>query len=93
VYSKVNQLTYSHSFLDSFPIQTITEFSVEFPVLYSRSLLVIYFVFGSEYKSVFQFISPPLNSDNNKFVFYIYNCLCFVEKFICTLILDFTYKR
>ena len=73
MYKKVNQLTYIHSFLDSFPIQTIKEFSVEFPVLYSRFLLVTYFVYSSEYKSIFQFLSPPLNSDNNKFVFYICN--------------------
>ena len=32
--------TYSHSFLDSFPIQIITETWVEFPVLYSRSLVI-----------------------------------------------------
>ena len=30
-----------HSFLDSFPIQVITECIVEFPVVYSRFLLII----------------------------------------------------
>ena len=30
--------------LDSFPMWTITEYWVEFPVLYSRFLLVIYFI-------------------------------------------------
>ena len=30
-----------HSFLDSFPIQVITECVVEFPVVYSRFLLII----------------------------------------------------
>ena len=39
--------TYIHSFLDSFPIQVITEYWEEFPVLYSRSLLVIYFIYSS----------------------------------------------
>ena len=30
------------SFLDSSPIQVIMEYSVEFPVLYSKSLIVVY---------------------------------------------------
>ena len=43
--------TYIHSFLDSFPIQVITEYWVEFPVLYSKDPFLflykfIYFVFG-----------------------------------------------
>ena len=55
--------TYIHSFLDSFPIQVITEYWVEFPVLYSRSLIVIYFIYGSVYMSIpiSQFIPPPLS--------------------------------
>ena len=54
--------TYIHSFLDSFPIEAITEYWVEFPVLYSRSILVICFIYSSVYMSVlvFQFIPPPL---------------------------------
>ena len=39
--------TYIHSFLDSFPIQAITEHWVEYPMLYSRSLLVTYFIYSS----------------------------------------------
>lgn len=31
-------------FLDSFPVQTIAEYWVKFPVLYSGFLLVIYFI-------------------------------------------------
>ena len=52
---------YIYSLLDSFPIQVITEYWVEFPVLYSRSLLVIYFTYSSVYMSVpiSKFISPP----------------------------------
>ena len=42
---------YLHSFLDSFPIKAITEYWVEFPVLYSMSLLVIYFIYSSVYIS------------------------------------------
>ena len=34
---------------DSFPIQLITEYWVEFPELYSRSLWIIYFIHGSVY--------------------------------------------
>ena len=39
--------TYILSFLDSFPIEVITEYWVEFPVLYSRLLLVTYFIYSS----------------------------------------------
>ena len=53
--------TYIHSFLDSFPIEAITEYWVEFPVLYSSSLLVTYFIYSSMYMSIpiFQFIPLP----------------------------------
>ena len=34
--------TYTHSFADSFPIKVVTEFCIEFPALYIRSLLIIY---------------------------------------------------
>ena len=44
--------TYIHSFLDSLPIKVITEYSVKFPVLYSRSLLVIYIIYSSVYMSI-----------------------------------------
>ena len=36
-----------HSFLDSFPIQPIAEYWVEFPVLNSRSLLVTCFIYSN----------------------------------------------
>ena len=39
--------TYIHSFPDSFLIEVITECWVEFPVLYSWSLLVIYLIYRS----------------------------------------------
>ena len=47
---------YIHSFIDSFPIEVITEYWVEFPVLCSRSLLTIYFI----YSTVHMFIPPSL---------------------------------
>ena len=49
--------TYIHSFLDSFPIKVISEYWVEFPVLHSRSLLVIYFM----YSCVSQSPAPKLS--------------------------------
>ena len=63
---------YIHSFLDSFPIKVIIEYWVEFPVVYSRFILVTYFIYSSVYMSIpiTQFI-PPFPSDNHKFVFYI----------------------
>ena len=39
--------TYIHSFSDSFSLYVITKCSVEFCVLYSRSLLIIYFIYSS----------------------------------------------
>ena len=52
--------TYIHSFLDSFPVYVITEYWVEFPVLHSRSLLIIYFIYSSVYMStpISHFIPP-----------------------------------
>ena len=46
--------------LDCFPIQAITEYRDEFPVLYSRSLLVIYFIDSRVYMSVpISQLNPP----------------------------------
>ena len=44
--------TYIHCFLDSFPIKVITGYWVEFPVLYSGSLLVIYLIYSSVHMSI-----------------------------------------
>ena len=48
-------------FFRFFSIYVITEYLVEFPVLYSRSLLIIYFIYNSVYVStpISQFIPPP----------------------------------
>ena len=70
--------TYAHSFLDSFPIKAITEYWIEFPVLYSRNLFVIYFIYSSVYMSlpISQFIPPhPVPPGNQKFIFYICNSI------------------
>ena len=45
--------TYIRSFLDSLPIEVITDYWVAFPVLYSRFLLVIYFIHSIVYISLF----------------------------------------
>ena len=49
--------------LDSFSIKVIMDHLVEFPVLYSRSLLVIYFIYNSVYLSlpISQFVSSPVS--------------------------------
>ena len=41
-----------YCFLDSFPIQVITEYWAEFPVLYNMSLLIVCFKYSSVYMSV-----------------------------------------
>ena len=40
------------TYIWTLPIQAVTEYQVEFPVLYSRSLLVIYFIYSSVDMSV-----------------------------------------
>ena len=47
-----------YSFLYSFTIRVIAEYWAEFPVLYGKSLLVIYFIYSSVSVPVFQFILP-----------------------------------
>ena len=54
--AKLFSYTYTHIyFLDSFSISVITEYWVAFPVLYSRALLIIYFI----YLSVIFFFDMP----------------------------------
>ena len=40
------------TFLDSFPMYVITEYWVDFPVLYSKSLLILCFIYSSVYVSI-----------------------------------------
>ena len=78
LYSTTNQLyiylhIYIHTYrstLRLFLIQAITEYWVAFPELYSRSFLVIYFIYSSVYTSVPIFNLSPTHC-NHKFVFYI----------------------
>ena len=66
--------TYIHSFSISFPVQVITEYWVAFPVLCSRSLLIIYVIYSSVYMLIPNLIypsSPPFPFGNHKFVFEV----------------------
>ena len=74
MYSKVNQpciYTRIHSLLDSISIQVITEHQIEFPVLCSRLLLAICFIYSNVYMSQFM-PSPNLPLGNHTFVI----CIC-----------------
>ena len=42
---------------------------------------------------IFQFIPPRFPLGNRKVAFYMCDSLCFVNKFICTIFLDSTYKQ
>ena len=55
--------TYIHFFLDSIPIWAVTGYWGEFPVLHSRSLLVLYFIYSSVYMAIpiSQFIPPYIS--------------------------------
>ena len=50
-----------HSFQDSLHIQVFTEYWLYFPVLHSRSLLIIYFIYSSMYVSQSPNLCPLLN--------------------------------
>ena len=79
VYSKmILTYIYMYSLLDSFLIWVIIEYWLEFLVLYSRSLLVIYLIYGSVCMFIpsFWFIPHPF------FPSYLKVCFCFVIKFI-----------
>ena len=69
--------------------------TVEFPVLYSRFLLVIYFIHISVYMSIpiSQFIPPPTFPPWCPYVCSLHLCLyfCLANRFICTVFLDSTY--
>ena len=69
----------------------VGHYRVEFPI--SRSLLVIYFIYSRVYMSIpLSQLIPLLTTPISMFVFYICDSFCFVNKFICTIFLDSTYK-
>ena len=68
---------------------------VEFPVLYGRFLLVICFICSSMYTSIPipQFISPtPSLLETISLFSTTVTYICSANKFICTIVLDSTYK-
>ena len=74
VYNKVIHFIYVYSFSGSFHYRLLQDIEYSFPVLYSRLLLFIYFI----YKSVYlltpnsQFIpSSTFPFGNHKCVFYV----------------------
>ena len=76
MYIYIKEYIYIYSFSDAFPIYSITEYWIDFPVLYSQSLLFINFVNTSMYMPTptSQFISPlnvsPLLTISLKTYFY-----------------------
>ena len=79
VYSKmILTYIYMYSLLDSFLIWVIIEYWLEFLVLYSRSLLVIYLIYGN----VCMFIPSFWLIPHPFFPSYLKVCFCFVNKFI-----------
>ena len=89
--------SYTYTYTYSFPIKLITEYWVEFPVLCSRSLLVIYCIYNSVCMSVpnSQFIPPPPHFPfgNHKFVFEVCESISvlWISSFV-SLFLDSTCK-
>ena len=81
---------YIHSFLDYFPRRSLHSiYSLDFPVIYSRSLLIINFLYSSVYISLSLLISfLPLSPGSHKFVLYTYDCFCFANKLTCAFSLS-----
>ena len=86
---------YMHYFLDFLPTYVTTEHWVEFPVLYSRFSLVIYFIHSSVYMSIpiSKFIPPPFLSLVSRICSLRLSLFLLANKFICIIFLDCTYKR
>ena len=88
--------TYIHPFLDSFPVQAIIEYWVEFPVLYSRSLLVTCFIHSSVYVSIpisgqnlevslcVSLFTQPTPHTSSSYRFYLQNISRFWRSLITT---------
>lgn len=79
--------TYMHSFRFFSHIDCYRILSTVPCAKHSRPLLVVHLIHSSMYMSiqVFQFIPIPLLPGNHKSA-YIYNCYCFADKYICTLL-------
>ena len=68
-------ILYIYSFSDSFLLQVITKYWAQSPILYSRSLLIFYFIYSSVRVNPNLLIYPSLYLtfpfDNRKFNFYV----------------------
>ena len=82
-----------YSFSDSFPLQVIIKYSVQFPVLYRRSILFIYFIYYGVYMLIpnFQFIPSPFG--NHQLIFYVCGSTSVLYKAHLYHFLGFTYKQ
>ena len=76
-YTYTDIYLYLYPFLHSFPLYINTRYWIQFSVLYSRSLLVVYSTYSSVYNPKLLIYS------SYKFVFWFY--FCFVNKFNSTL--------
>ena len=90
IHTHTHTHTHIHSFSDSFLILVITKCWIEFSVLYSRSLLMIYLSVCILLKPNSWFISPPPPFSPLVTIYLIqvwfwslWVCFCFVDKFIC----------
>ena len=77
-------------YMYSFPLWLITGYWIQFPGLYSRTLLFIYFIYSSLYllTQTPNSTHPPTTTSpfgNHTFAFYVWVCFSFVEKFICVI--------
>ena len=94
MYSKVVQFyIYIYLFFfNSFPIEVITEYWAEFPVLYNRSFLAVCFKYGSVYMSFPTpnlSLLPPVHLHNQVCSLYRWVCFSFANKFICIIFFIF----
>ena len=97
IYERRDIYIYTHTHLngkDRFPSHLGHHRAlVEFPVLYSRFSLVIYFIYNSGYMSIpISQITPPLFPPWCPCVCSLHLCLyfCFAISFICIFFLDST---
>ena len=85
-----DSVRHKYTFLYSFPLLFITGYWIEFPVLYSRTLLLIHSIYNSLHllipKSQYSPLQPsfPL-STTSLFVLCLWVCFCFIDKFICVV--------
>ena len=69
---------YMYNFSDSFPLYINIRYWIQFPVLYSKSLLFIYLIL-----LIYPSPIPTFPFGNHKFVFCLWICFCLINKFIC----------